>query len=179
MPSSTLVSWEQQVALVEPGWSNKAWLSVLHTFLGVCLRCCSMAPLPLWEPEPTSALCCSLAASLPRHNWNTWSFQATSIKALSRLHWNTFLMLKSSNSQSCSETTSTPALMVKTILVFLLGIYCLLKVPSWVSGQTIIVSSAAVIKILSLCTKTKSGCFHSNSEQLPPCPQINPSTLGS
>jgi len=39
-----------------------------------------------------------------------------------------------------------------------------------------IVSSGAVIKKRARCTKTESGYFHSNSEQLSPHPQINPST---
>jgi len=43
---------EQWAALVEPGWSHKTWLPMLHIFLGMCSEFCSMVPRTTWERVP-------------------------------------------------------------------------------------------------------------------------------
>lgn len=43
---------EHWVALVELGWSHRAWLPMLHVFLGICLQYCSVVPHATWEPVP-------------------------------------------------------------------------------------------------------------------------------
>lgn len=138
-------SWEQQVVLER---SSKAWLPMLHIFLGMCLQCCSMVPLPfvlwlhpfpgtteisaLFSPSPPlGALCFVLESGCI---WNIWSFQPTFIKGFSSL---ALEYLPHARNLKFSFVLLghflTPAQMVKTILVFLLGIYYLLKkVPSWV-----------------------------------------------
>lgn len=118
---------EHQVALLELGWSQKAWLPVLHVFLGICSQFCSVVLLITWEPVllwflleagciPSLLKCMPFSAHI-YYRLSVASFRVLSLCSKVRL----LVVLL--------DHFLTPVLMVKAILVFLFVVYYLLKVP--------------------------------------------------